>query len=157
TRTDSGNPNGKAVDTTPEGGNVVLSSCLDRVDAGEFANEFLGEDYSYACTDHCALDDATLTAMMKPTETQYSDGEAAPRRWIERIEGNTNLPEGVSTVDAFQCFGPQGVSGCGFESHLDSMYRALAQASSESSTTNYGFLRDQAILSVVIVTDEADC
>jgi hypothetical protein len=35
-------------------------------------------------------------------------------------------------VEAFQCFGPQGVAGCGFESHLESMYKALAKARTRS-------------------------
>ncbi|MDC0719882.1 vWA domain-containing protein [Nannocystis bainbridge] len=155
TTTDAGNPLCKQAQTTPEGGKLVLSSCLDRMALGDFT--FNMDDYGYACSDYCKLDDAALTDRMKPTETQYSDGEVAPRRWIERIEGKTNLPDDVSSVEAFQCFGPQGVSGCGMESHLESMYLALAQASRADSPTNYGFLRDQAILSVVFITDELDC
>ncbi|WAS98790.1 vWA domain-containing protein [Nannocystis punicea] len=155
TTTDSGNPLCKGSQTTPEGGKLVLSSCLDRMELGDFT--FNMDDYGYACSDYCKLDDAMLTDRIKPTETQYSDGEVAPRRWIERIEGQTNLPDDVTTVEAFQCFGPQGVSGCGMESHLESMYLALAQASAVDSPTNYGFLRDQAILSVVFITDELDC
>ncbi|WP_267688606.1 VWA domain-containing protein [Nannocystis sp. SCPEA4] len=155
TTTDSGNPLCKGNQTTPEGGKLVLSSCLDRMELGDFT--FNLDDYGYACSDYCQLDDSMLTDRMKPTETQYSDGEVAPRRWIERIEGQTNLPEDVTSVEAFQCFGPQGVSGCGMESHLESMYRALLQANRADSPTNYGFLRDQAILSVVFITDELDC
>ena len=155
TTTDSGNPLCKAAQTHPEGGKLVLSSCLDRMALGDFT--FNMDDYGYACSDYCTLDDAVLTDRIKPTETQYSDGEAAPRRWIERIEGQTNLPDDVTAVEAFQCFGPQGVSGCGMESHLESMYLALAQANRADSPTNYGFLRDQAILSVVFITDELDC
>ncbi|MDC0667340.1 VWA domain-containing protein [Nannocystis sp. ncelm1] len=155
TTTDSGNPLCKGNQTTPEGGKLVLSSCLDRMALGDFT--FNLDDYGYACSDYCQLDDTMLTDRIKPTETQYSDGEVAPRRWIERIEGETNLPEDVTSVEAFQCFGPQGVSGCGMESHLESMYRALLQANRADSPTNYGFLRDQAILSVVFITDELDC
>ena len=153
TTTDSGNPRCPKATYNPEGGRLVLSSCVDRVGQGEFA--FNMDDFSFACTDYCELTDAQL--QIKPTATQYSDGKEEPRKWIERIEGQTNLPDDVTTTQAFQCFGPQGVNGCGFESHLESMYLALAQASRQDSPTNYGFLRDQAILSVVFVTDEADC
>ncbi|MFZ6179586.1 vWA domain-containing protein [Nannocystis pusilla] len=153
TTTDSGNPRCPAAQTKPEGGKLVLSSCVDRVALGDFT--FNMEDSSTACTDVCDLTDDQL--QIKPTETAYSNGEKAPRSWIERIEGETNLPEGVSTIQAFQCFGPQGVSGCGFEQHLESMYKALALASQETSTTNYGFIRDAAILSIVFITDELDC
>ncbi|HEY8374900.1 MAG TPA: VWA domain-containing protein, partial [Nannocystis sp.] len=157
TTTDVGNPKCPSASTTPEGGRLVLSSCIDRVAQGEFTIEQTGDDYSYACTNFCELTDAELTEKMKPTETQYSNGEKKPRMWIESIEGRTNLPDGVTATQAFQCFGPQGVSGCGFESHLEAMYLALAQAASEKSPTNYGFLRDNAILSVVFITDEVDC
>jgi hypothetical protein len=153
TTTDSGNPRCSAAATTPEGGKLVLSSCLDRIEVGDFV--FGDLDAAYACTEVCNLTDADLK--ITPTTTQYSNGEAAPRKWIERIEGRTNLPDGVSTIEAFQCFGPQGVSGCGFEQHLESMYKALAKANTEGDPTNYGFLRDTAILSVVFITDELDC
>ncbi|MDC0719881.1 vWA domain-containing protein [Nannocystis bainbridge] len=153
TTTDSGNPRCPAAQTTPEGGKLVLSSCLGRVDLGDFSFDM--DDYAYACTDVCNLTDDQL--QIKPTETAYSNGEKAPRNWIERIETVTNLPDDVTTVQAFQCFGPQGVSGCGFEQHLESMYRALALAGQESSGSNYGFIRDTAILSIVFITDEVDC
>jgi len=153
TTTDSGNPRCPAAQTTPEGGKLVLSSCVNRVALGDFS--FNMDDYDYACTDVCTLDDDQLK--VKPTAHQYSNGEKAPRNWIERIEKETNLPDDVSTIQAFQCFGPQGVSGCGFEQHLESMYKALALASQDSSATNYGFIRDTAILSIVFITDELDC
>ena len=153
TTTDSGNPRCPAAQTTPEGGKLVLSSCVNRVALGDFS--FNMDEYDYACTDVCDLDDSQL--QIKPTATQYSNGEKAPRNWIERIEKETNLPDDVTTVQAFQCFGPQGVSGCGFEQHLESMYKALALASQDSSATNYGFIRDTAILSIVFITDELDC
>jgi len=153
TTTDSGNPRCDAALTRPEGGKLVLSSCLDRVALGDF--KFNMDDYNYACENVCTLTDADL--VIKETATQYSNGEKAKRNWIERIEGTTNLPENISTIDAFKCFGPQGVSGCGFEQHLESMYLALAKAGVENDATNYGFVRDSAILSIVMITDEVDC
>jgi hypothetical protein len=150
TTTDAGNP--RCNTTTPEIGHLVLSSCVDRVDDGEFmAND---EDFSFACNDFCDKTDEDLR--IKPT-TIEAGGAAAPRKWLESIEGEINV-EGVdSMVEAFQCYGPQGVAGCGFESHLESMYLALAGAKDKNSKHNYGFLRERAILSVVFITDEADC
>src|SRR5690606_26397987 len=153
TTTDYGSPGCNAASTRPAGGKLVLSSCVDRVALGDFTYNM--DNFAYACEDYCTLTDAELP--IKPTATQYSNGEEAPRRWIERIEGDTNLPDGVTTTEAFQCFGPQGVAGCGYESHHEALYSARAQASRESSPTNYGFLRYTAILSIVIVADEADC
>jgi hypothetical protein len=151
TTTDSGNPRCPSAMTTPEGGNLVLSSCLDRVDAGEFT--FNSEDFSVACTDFCAKRDSDLQVL--PTSTAV-DPQKVPRKWIERSGGTANVT-GADLVEALQCYLPQGVAGCGFESHLESMYLALAGAQSPQSKNNFGFLRDQAQLAVVIVSDETDC
>ena len=149
TTTDSGNP--RCPNTTPEGGRLGLSSCVDRAENQEFS--FNDEDFSFACSDFCQKDDSQIK--IKPTTTA-EDATAKPRTWLQNIEGETNV-EGVdSMVEAFQCFGPQGVAGCGVESHLESMYLALA-ASSDEKSKNYGFLRESAILSVVMITDETDC
>ncbi len=148
TTTDMGNPWCGA--TTPEGGNLVLSSCRERLGDFVFADDDVGE---LACTDICTLDAAELEVL--PTATEY-DASLAPRPWLERIEGKTNLAAGVSTVDAFRCFGPQGINGCGFESPLQAMSFALRRADT-AGEQQYGFLRDSAILAVVIVTDEVDC
>ncbi|MEZ4381626.1 MAG: VWA domain-containing protein [Nannocystaceae bacterium] len=155
TTTDAGNPRCQKATTTPPNGNFELSSCVDRVGQGAFTFEGVDPplDASYTCLDYCSLTDAELT--IRPTSTE-KDGQDKARPWLQNIEGETNLPDGISTVEAFQCFGPQGVAGCGFESHLESMYKALSRAETEGED-NYGFLRDQAILSVVFVTDEADC
>jgi hypothetical protein len=67
----------------------------------------------------------------------------------------------------FSCIAKLGKNGCGFEQQLESMLKALAPASERFSRftqgqgtapgTNAGFLRDDAILVVVIVSDEEDC
>jgi len=152
TTTDSGNPRCPAATYKPEGGNLVLSSCLDRIDQGEFT--FNSVDFSKTCSDFCTKYDADL--MVRPTATAVDKTEA-PRKWIERIEKTSNIAGVADNTEAFQCYGPQGVAGCGFESHLESMYLALAGAQNKDSKNNYGFLREAAILSLVFITDEADC
>lgn len=62
----------------------------------------------------------------------------------------TNYQEG-QLAPLFACMAALGTSGCGFEMHLESLYRAL------QSGKNAGFLRDQAYLAVVILADEDDC
>ncbi|MBA3544897.1 MAG: VWA domain-containing protein [Nannocystis sp.] len=150
TTTDAGNP--RCPNTTPENGTLVLSSCLDRVASNEF--KYNNADFGFTCTDYCAKTDGDLK--VRATTTQY-DATPAPRKWIERSDGQSNIEGADSNVEAFQCYGPQGVAGCGFESHLESMYKALAKASDVGSPANYGFLREAAVLSIVILTDEADC
>ncbi len=152
TTTDAGNPRCPGATYKPEGGRLVLSSCVDRAAQGEFA--FGDDDFSFACDDFCSKADADVE--IKPTATAV-DAETRPRNWLESIEGQTNVKGFDSMVEAFQCYGPQGVAGCGFESHLESMYLALASASDQASVTNYGFVRDTAILSVVVISDETDC
>ena len=150
TTTDSGNP--RCPTSTPEGGNLVLSSCLDRADMGEFVTA--DEDFSTACTDVCTLRDSDLT--VKPTTTA-NDDQAAPRRWVERLEGELNIDGVADAAGALKCYLPQGVAGCGFEAPLESMYLALAKSQDSQSKANYGFLREAAQLAVVVVSDETDC
>ncbi|PRQ08444.1 hypothetical protein [Enhygromyxa salina] len=153
TTTDSGNPWCPPGATTPEAGNFVLSSCTTRLD--EFSNAALDLDVrDLACSDQCSLlsDDLAIS----PTTTAVDD-TPAPRRWIERVEGVSNLPSTTDPVDAFRCFAPQGINGCGFESPLESMYLALIRAQTPDEPGNYGFMRADAVLAVVVLSDEADC
>jgi len=56
-------------------------------------------------------------------------------------------------ADTFACIAQLGSSGCGFEQPLEAMKRALDGSNRE----NDGFLRDDATLMVVIISDEDDC
>jgi len=150
TTTDDGNYwcNGNNV-SAAESGQFVLSSCRSRLNEFYFAGDDTNAET--ACTDFCDLESIEI----QPTPTDI-DPEPSARPWIENIEGATNLPDGVTTTQAMQCFGPQGINGCGFESHLESMWKALRLARTDGQRQE-GFLRDSAILSIVFVTDEADC
>ena len=154
--TDNGDPRDpKAIH---DGGALRLSSCRDRLSSdGVSGGEFIFDGYNaeFACTDQCGLSAAELA--IQPTTIGVGEaGAAAPRRWIERLGGQTNLPAGVDPADAFACFGPQGITGSGFESPLEAMHRALTKAS-EPESPNFGFLREDAHLVVVFVSDEVDC
>ncbi|WP_258183073.1 vWA domain-containing protein [Enhygromyxa salina] len=152
TTSDNGNRWCETGVTTPEAGNLVMSSCKDRI--GDFVfNNGETDASDIACNDICTLDAAALEVL--PTTTDV-DSIAAPRPWLENIEGKKNIPATTDTVEAFKCLGPQGINGCGFESQLESMYLALIRAQS-AEEASYGFLRANAILAVVFVTDEADC
>jgi hypothetical protein len=71
---------------------------------------------------------------------------------------------------AFSCISKLGRNGCGLEQQLEAMLKALTPAGSQRFTfsgnsrgqgtkpgTNAGFLRDDAILAVVHISDEEDC
>ncbi|WAS95464.1 hypothetical protein [Nannocystis punicea] len=150
TTTDVGNPRCPQAQTTPERGAMATGSCVEAAALGDFS--FNMEDFSYACTDVCAL--ASIDVVPTPT-TEEPEPEVRP--WFERTGGVTNLAEeGLSLVQALQCALPRGVAGCGFESPLESMRMALARAM-DASSPEYGFLRREADLVVVILTDEVDC
>lgn len=150
TTTDAGNPRCPHAQTTPERGAMATGSCIEAIGLGEFS--FNMEDFAYACTDVCDV----AAVDIAPTPTAV-DPEPAVRPWFERTGGVTNLvDEGLSLVQALQCALPRGVAGCGFESPLESMYRALVRTK-DATLPEYGFLRPEADLVVVILTDEVDC
>jgi hypothetical protein len=55
--------------------------------------------------------------------------------------------------DTFGCIAQVGPDGCGFEQHLESLKRAL----DDSVPENAGFLRPDAYLGIIILSDEDDC
>lgn len=149
TTTDNGNP---WCNTTPEAGRLVLSSCESRLD--EFVLGDLVDARELACSEPCTLDVDALTIL--PTATAL-DPTPTPRPWLQGLaDAPTNLPPGSDPAAAFRCFAPQGVSGCGFESPLESLFLALQRQLADDEPS-YGFMRDDAQLAVVIVTDEVDC
>jgi len=62
-----------------------------------------------------------------------------------------NYTGSLDTV--FGCMAQLGTTGCGLEQPLASLRRAL----DPSNTSNAGFVRDDARLAIVIVSDEDDC
>ncbi|MEM7159236.1 MAG: vWA domain-containing protein [Myxococcota bacterium] len=157
TTTDNGNP--WCQGTGPEAGNLRLTSCRSRAPEFVFDGAVQIDAYAEACEAVCPATSEgglSLDAIEITPTTTARDPEAKARPWLENIEGRTNLPDGLTTTQAFQCFGPQGINGCGFEAHLESMWKALKRSQTETEAS-YGFIRDNAILSVVHVTDEADC
>jgi hypothetical protein len=65
-------------------------------------------------------------------------------------ERNRNYQGDLST--AFACMAGVGTGGCGFEHQLASTVQALT-----AQPANAGFLRDDAYLQIVLITDEDDC
>jgi hypothetical protein len=56
-------------------------------------------------------------------------------------------------VETFGCIARLGIDGCGFEQPLEAVRRAL----NGSNAQNAGFLRQDALLAVILLTDEDDC
>lgn len=152
TTTDAGHP--ACPSSTPERGAFMLTPCTSRLDEFVADGEGGSSDVrALACTDSCTLDAADLAIL--PTITD-EDPTPRPRPWLENTNGRSNLPEGVDMADAMRCLAPQGVAGCDFEMPLESMRQGLLRAK-DATDPAYGFLRKDAVLLVLIITDEDDC
>ncbi|MEM6996998.1 MAG: hypothetical protein AAF721_41225, partial [Myxococcota bacterium] len=145
TTTDNGNP--WCVGTSPEAGALAVTSCQARV--AEFSDPLLGDQSAVGCTDVCTL--PTLTVL--PTNEGFGS-EAKARPWIESVAGVANVD--VALRDAVQCALPQGTTGCGFEQPLESMRKAVKRSLQVGEPAE-GFVRPDAELAVVVLTDEIDC
>lgn len=76
--------------------------------------------------------------------------------WIEDVSdgaGGRTRNYGGMLEEALACIAKLGNEGCGFQQHLEAIRRALDGRHAEHA----GFLRDDAILAVIIVADDDDC
>src|SRR5438445_254370 len=60
-------------------------------------------------------------------------------------------------TDAFTCIAALGDQGCGFEGQLKSVRWALDANAATFPPENDGFLRPEAFLAVILITNEDDC
>jgi hypothetical protein len=86
-----------------------------------------------------------VTGCSPPTGAYISD--------IKESDGTRTTNYTGTLADTFSCIARLGITGCGFEQHLESMRRAL----NGSNNFNNGFLRDNAYLAVIFIQDEDDC
>jgi hypothetical protein len=75
--------------------------------------------------------------------------------FISDADNMPNYTNPIATV--FQCIALLGDTGCGFEHQLASIDRALGADGSSAPSTNANFLRPEAYLGIVILTNEDDC
>jgi hypothetical protein len=76
--------------------------------------------------------------------------------FISDIEGSAGQPRiknYTGTLEnTFSCIATLGPNGCGFEQHLGSLRKALV-----GNAANASFLRPNAFLAIIIISDEDDC
>ena len=87
-----------------------------------------------------------------PASQSGDDGEMLqrcdmPRRWVEKSDPDPGA--------SFSCAAVLGTGGPGTEMPLEAMRKAFDDRMVDG--TNTGFLRDDALLAVVVMTDENDC
>jgi hypothetical protein len=92
---------------------------------------------------------AQVTGCKPPTERFLSDIENADGTRTTNY-GGAGAPADLATE--LQCIAEVGTSGCGFLAPLEAMKRAL----DGSNPANAGFLRADADLAIIILTDEDD-
>lgn len=83
----------------------------------------------------------------KGDDGHFRRGCGMTRAWMERSD--TNI------ANQFPCVANVGTGGPSLEMPLESLKLALTDRMSDGS--NAGFLRDDALLAVVVMTDEDDC
>jgi hypothetical protein len=95
--------------------------------------------------------------------------QSAPRNPAACATGSVNMGQNFITASsvpgsgnytgdlaaAFECLALVGEQGCGFEHQLGSVRRALDPA--QAPMANVGFLRDDAFLAIILLTNEDDC
>ncbi|HVZ85450.1 MAG TPA: hypothetical protein VHG72_00655 [Polyangia bacterium] len=109
-----------------------------------------------------ARSDSTINATC--TDTTLQDNAY----YISNVSGMTNFTNPMGIAPVFQCIALLGDKGCGFEHQLASIDRALGsdqpQGTNPDNTIvpsppsqNVGFLRPDAYLGIVLLTNEDDC
>jgi hypothetical protein len=81
--------------------------------------------------------------------TQTVNGPCGPF-----VEGNRFITEQDDLATAFQCIAQVGINGSGIEQPVSALVAGVQPPLTSAGGCNDGFLRDDAILVVVIVTDD---
>jgi hypothetical protein len=135
------------------GRGLVLSSCVDRVGAGEFT--FADMDFSAACTDRCALTDAEL--VVTPTATEQ-DVNPAPRKWVESTVGGCSTSRGPSgTVEALRAICRRGWPAAGSSRTCSRCSGRSRRRATRGRRPTSGSCASRRVLALVMVSDETDC
>jgi hypothetical protein len=75
--------------------------------------------------------------------------------YLSNVGGQANYTGDISA--AFSCIAALGEAGCGFEHQFASILRALGADGRAAPAENQGFLRRDALLAIVMITNEDDC
>ena len=152
TTTDFGNPlctPFEPDDYEPSRGAPISSPCTDRL--ARF-NDLTGTvSIPEACTDVCPNSAA-------PEGAPYIAFQGADNNvgMVPDADIDGDMMPDSPVAQALACIGPQGIDGCGYESPLENMLQAL-NPGAEWNGGSQPFLRQNALLAIMIVTDEADC
>ena len=106
--------------------------------------------------DHCPQGGDQGVFRAAPLGATCAQGSLNPgQSFISHVNGATNYTGDIA--DVFSCIAALGDGGCGFEHQFASVLRALGADGQPPPTQNAGFLRPDAYLMVVLITNEDDC
>jgi len=161
----------------------VVSSNMGGVDdptgdnAGLTACRGLGDDGKLLRSTEVAVTGVTATMpfefpgynagdVVLPPDAACGEVGAPPK--YQQFEAGQD-PSAADVATSFRCVSKLGVRGCSYEQQLDAMWKAVApsdgddeflndtQGNGNPRGFNAGFVRDDAILAVIQVSDEEDC
>jgi len=98
---------------------------------------------------------STLTPPITCTDSTLTSASDVDHTYISDDMGMQNFTAPLSTV--LQCISLLGDTGCGFEHQLASIARALGADGAGPPSANTSFLRPEAGLAIVILSNEDDC
>ena len=130
-------------------GAPVTTNCNDRL--AHFTG--LGDNppsLPQACTDVCPTD------IVPMDDHIHFDNNGSNVPDYPPLDVNGDGIEDNNIAQALACIGPVGIDGCGYEAPLEAILQAL-NANAEWNTGDTPFLRDDAVLAIALITDEADC
>ncbi|MBI5517086.1 MAG: hypothetical protein HY909_25125 [Deltaproteobacteria bacterium] len=97
----------------------------------------------------------TTAPMLRPARCMNDPNQYPTFLTFEAARGDT-----AAFREDFVCNAFLSTNGCGLEQQLESAYRALvvndARERAGSTSPNAGFVRDDAVLAIVVITDEED-
>lgn len=133
----------------PAQGAPTMTGCNSRIDdfTGLGSNPISAPE---ACTAVCPSD----ITPGDPFLAIDGSGSNVPDVPDADVDGD-GVPDSPE-AQALACMLPQGINGCGYESPLEAMLLALEPGAAWNSGDR-PFVRDNARLAIVIVTDESDC
>jgi hypothetical protein len=143
---------GSACSQTP--GVAVTTSCRARPQ--DFVipegREMHQADVFEYCEASCLHEDLGFL----PTTTA-NDPEPKVRPWLQNVDINLRQDNTqVRLRDALPCLGMVGAAGCDYESPFEALMSFL-DSTDDPESPNYGFIREDAFLYVLFISDEDDC
>jgi hypothetical protein len=152
------------LNTLPNGlPNVHIAVVTSDMGAGAFSGAIggCGNADNGTFVDHVrAATDPICTTGNPPAQLN------AGKHFIESLNGGTQNNVTGNLTDVFRCIAQVGTSGCGFEDHLEAVRAALGDQTGNATyniparpipPNNAGFLRDDAYLAVILITNEEEC